>query len=193
MGSEFNGLNGTTVLKAVDLPVARIPGASYGYKRSLLVTVELRVERLQRRAVYETVNHEKVTEPYEFACTTSVWRPDGKDIVAGGATTEPLLEAAEHATSWCPGFNAATALELAALGNIWHLNAMQAACAHQEVVWEDSKYGRRPSLDDTPRCPQTGYKYGSAWLVKPLPADFMDTLNRLLAGVDHSRIHREGK
>jgi hypothetical protein len=51
----------------------------------------------------------------------------------------------------------------------WHLNTMRAGCAHQTVVWEDSRYGVRPSLERTPVCPVSGYRYGSAWLVEVLP------------------------
>ena len=63
--------------------------------------------------------------------------------------------------------------QLATLAERWHLNAMKAGCAHQDVVWEDSNYGRRPSLKLTAPCPVTGYRYGTAWLAEPLPADVL--------------------
>lgn len=62
----------------------------------------------------------------------------------------------------------------------WHLNDMQAGCAHQEVVYEDAPY-YRPSLDATLPCPVTGYRYGSAWLHKPLNQRAHDLLAQIEA------------
>lgn len=59
----------------------------------------------------------------------------------------------------------------------WHLNDMQAACTHQAPVGKDA--GER--LDKTPPCPETGYKYGHAWLVKPLPAEIETYVRELAA------------
>lgn len=56
------------------------------------------------------------------------------------------------------------------LVSLWderHLNDMRAGCAHQSPVYRQGKYGREIDLDNTPACPLTGYKYGSAWLVDP--------------------------
>lgn len=54
----------------------------------------------------------------------------------------------------------------------WHLNTMRAACVHQAVpevpadvsAWDRSSW----LLDNTPPCPVTGYRYGSAWLTVAL-------------------------
>lgn len=166
------GLNGVPVFNARDVPVGRIPGKPYGYRQSLLVTVDIRMERLTRRE-YETVDHQMVREPLDFALTTSVWRPRLSDIVSCGATVEPLREL----SSYEPGWAAESVKELADLEE-WHLNAMSAACAHQK---------RNAGLDSPP-CPISGYRWGSAWLVRPLPDGFLDKVRGLFADVEDDKI-----
>lgn len=191
-GNSFNGLNGTIMLNAPDSPgvwVGTVDGAPYGYPRfRLSVSVELRLERLERQDEYETTEHDKVSRPLEFAMTTSVWQPSKRDIVSGGATREPLREVAAQG-SFGEGWDADKLAQLADLGDRWHLNSLKAGCSHQTVVYEESDYGTRPSLELTEPCPVTGYKYGHAWLVEPLPADFVSTLLELLADVDPTRIY----
>lgn len=47
-----------------------------------------------------------------------------------------------------------------------HLNDMRAGCEHQRAMgWKS--YDEHPSEP----CPVCGYKYGTAWLVEPLPAE----------------------
>lgn len=52
----------------------------------------------------------------------------------------------------------------------WHLNDMRAACAHQTKPEVPEGVASRTHwlLDNTPPCPVTGYRYGSAWLHAPL-------------------------
>ncbi len=68
--------------------------------------------------------------------------------------------------------------ELAALAERWHLNEMRGACAHQAVVYDVS---RRlvPSLTLTLPCEASGYRYGSAWLVEPLPSEVRERIVQL--------------
>jgi hypothetical protein len=175
----MSGLNGESVLTIKDLFVGTVPGEEYGYKRNLRVTVDIRMERLTRQDEYETTEHKTVTGHLDFALTTGVWNlsRSNPDIVAGGATTEPL----RHLVTFANGFDADKARELADLADRWHLNGMSAGCAHQTVVYAKDQYGRSvPSLDLTPPCPVTGYKYGHAWLLESLPDGFMDTLKDLL-------------
>ena len=37
-------------------------------------------------------------------------------------------------------------------------------------------------LDQVPVCEETGYRYGSAWLIEPLPADVIEQVKRIFAG-----------
>jgi hypothetical protein len=154
------GLNGETVYQREDVYVGTVPGESYGYKRNLRVTVSVRMERLDRQEQYETIEHQQVRNPLDFAITTDVWRPDRRDIV-----DMSRVDALGELITFAPGFSASQARELAGLKR-WHLNAMRAGCAHQP--------------ENGHPCPKTGYKYGRAWLVEELPAGFEDRIKRLL-------------
>jgi len=175
MSAPAQGLNGEIAFQAKDVTIGYVPGTPYGYKRDLKVTAEVRMEYLTRQDTYETTSHKRVSRPLDFAITTAVWQPSGRDWTSGGATLEPLAEI----TRYAPGWDAGKVAELIKLGQ-HHLNGMTAGCDHQEIVWEHDRYGRRvPSLDRTPACPVTGYRYGHAWLVRELPEGFLARIRAL--------------
>lgn len=180
--SDFNGLNGTIMLNTTrgGIGAGTIAGEAYGYKRRLRVTLDVRIERLERQATYQTTEHYTVSAPLALSVQTGVWRPDGQDVISGGPTVEPLRAVARLGRP-SPLLTSAALLELADIADRWHLNEMRAGCAHQTVVWEDEPY-HRPSLTQTQPCPVSGYRYGSAWLVEPLPTDVLTRLLALLAG-----------
>lgn len=95
--------------------------------------------------------------------------------VSGGAGIPELPVDAE----FDPGWNVGRFSKLRTIANNWHLNGLRAGCAHQEIVWEEGKYGRQMSLTETLPCPETDYRFGSAWLVEPLPQDVIDYLKDL--------------
>ena len=56
----------------------------------------------------------------------------------------------------------------------WHLNDMQAGCEHQRKMgWKD--YEEHPSEP----CPTCGYKYGTEWKTKKVPAEVLRWLEAL--------------
>lgn len=178
--SADQGLNGRTVIYGQHVQVGRVAGVHYGYKRPLVVSFDVRIERLTRQDVYETVDHRMVSEPLSFAITSDVWRPDGLDIVSAGAGTARLLNLASYSN----GFDAATVAGIIDLGQ-WHLNHMTAGCSHQNAP-EGS--GIVELLEHVQPCPFTGYRYGHAWLVRELPCDFLSNVARLLShAADRSR------
>lgn len=112
-----------------------------------------------------TIYHDTITEYRAFGASGhTTYR--GRSVSAG-QILDDLLDLRELA----PGWTVAKVADLHATWKRWHLNQMQAGCAHQTVLWEDSEYGRRPSLEMTEPCPESGYRYGSAWLVDPMPGD----------------------
>lgn len=125
----------------------------------------------------EAVTHEAVTEVTRLSMTAEVFEPRKRDAYMAGQCIEALAEITKPASGLTP-----EAIEdMRAVWDRWHLNDMRAGCAHQKVVWETGPYGNRPSLDLTPRCPETGYRYGHAWLYEPLPSD---VLQRVSAFID---------
>jgi hypothetical protein len=72
-----------------------------------------------------------------------------------------------------------TRSDIRSLFNIWrwwHLNGMTPGCDHMELP-ADTSYDARKHIV----CPETGYRYGSAWLVRELPADVIAEVERLMA------------
>lgn len=193
--TEFNGMNGTIMLNIPDSPglwIGTVSGEDYGYKRRLSVSVEMRIEREERSEFYQTTTHETVTRPLSFALTSAVWTPNKSDWVSGGATVEPIREVAAqgHLNT---AFTPEQLTELADLGERWHLNTMRAGCAHQERAVDpdgNALTATGYALDNTPPCPLTGYRYGSSWLVEPLPEDFLARLDAILDNVEPGRIYR---
>ena len=161
--AETQGLNGEVLLSKTHVTVGRVDGAGYGYKRTLRVTVDARMERLTRKAEYETVTHGTVASPVMLAISASVWRPDGRDSVQCGQCPEVLGELVSYAAGW----DAGKVHVLSVIWECWHLNDMRASCVHQSAS------------GDLRVCSVTGYKWGSKWLVEPLPAGTIEDVRRL--------------
>ncbi len=74
--------------------------------------------------------------------------------------------------------------DVARLQEIWekyHLNAVKAGCIHQQKLPEgkDGSWG----LDNIAPCPETGYRWGSAWLYEALPSGLVSELQGILSKV----------
>lgn len=125
----------------------------------------------------ETVDHRDVETVTRLSMTGKVHEGHRREPVVAGQCKEALLEVTIPV-----GFTMEQVHDMHATWDRWHLNDMKAACAHQTVVWETHpRYGyRQPSLDQTPRCPKTGYRYGHAWLYDPLPSDVLAKVKRFI-------------
>lgn len=150
---------------------------------AVYVEIRLSVEHEHRQ---QTVMHESRAWQARVAITGH-WFHKGsrrKNISGGGQCFDMLRSVTRPAA----GFTVEDAKRLADLWERWRLNDMRAACAHQEVpeVPEDVSALDRTSwlLNNTPRCPATDYKYGSAWLYEPVPADVVTELAALAAKLD---------
>jgi hypothetical protein len=146
--------------------IGTIPGDSYGYKSRLRVTVS--VTLISVPGDHQTTAHATVRDAQRFILTPWVLNASGTGVLMGGATAEPLKELIANGKP-VRGVSMGTVRDLLALGR-YHLNDMKPGCVHQE---------KNAGLDSPP-CPETGYKWGHAWLVEPLPdwltADYLRTL-----------------
>lgn len=154
-------------------------------------------ERQKETTEHETVRYgdvPSVSITWHYGTLRELRRGDG----SGGAGIDPeTLAGLEDDGCWCgrladdPAHTGAGGVRtehahetrgqaIATLGERWHLNTMRAGCAHQTVVWEDTPY-HRPSLERTKPCPETGYRYGSSWLVELVPAEVVTRLRELFA------------
>lgn len=125
-----------------------------------------------------TVTHQPIGDYIEFSASGLLVPKGYRDAEGAGQCLDALLEVTEAKAP----FTLDDIKSLHALWKEWHLNGMNAGCVHQaKVVWEDSTYGKRVDLKGTTEandCP-ANYRYGSAWLVKPLPDDVKTEIERL--------------
>lgn len=158
------------------------------HDETVYAVVTLRPDR-PTPAPHETTDHEAAATCTEVSVIHETYRKGRRPPREGetpgqrhepdslGASREPFLGVVVPAEGWTHE----RIEELALYGDRWHLNAMRAACSHQVVRYEEGRYGRRPSLTETRPCTRTGYRYGSAWLVEPLPEMVLGYFDALVA------------
>jgi hypothetical protein len=141
-----------------------------GRRGYVVVTVELRI----LQGDYVTTEHGTVSDPLELSVQASQYGPyDHKDNPsASGQARESLSEITEPA----PGWTLEEIAELRSLWERWHLNAMRAACAHMPTDARERWDRREVVVCDT----GSGYKYGTSWLVEPLPAEVVERVRYLM-------------
>ncbi|HET6914930.1 MAG TPA: hypothetical protein VFH56_02455 [Acidimicrobiales bacterium] len=142
-----------------------------------VLTVELR-ERHEGCA-YQTITHGTTTDPVQVSFTGEFFERRNMrrdDFTSAGQNLEDL----DLITKPAPGFTLNEIHELGALWRRWHLNDMRAECAHMELP-DDPSYDARKDIV----CPETGYKYGSAWLAEDVPADVLDHIRHLMRDRSH--------
>lgn len=143
------------------------------------VVVDLEIRR--RPGTATTVDHVDIVDPLEVSLTGTVHEYRHREPYGAGQIVDTLADIVTPA----PGWTLEEIRELATLWDRWHLNTMRAACAHMvpgDLVREDNGYGGTRISTSDPRnvCPDTGYRYGHAWLVEPVPADVVARLEELM-------------
>jgi hypothetical protein len=133
---------------------------------------------------HETIDHAPIDAVTELSISghRKRYRTNVED--GGGQNRDDLRAVTRPA----PGWTLEELSELADLWQRWHLNAMKAACAHQMAaeVPEGTPWDQRTGyvLANTPACPETGYRYGHAWLVEQIPPAVVNQLYRLADKLD---------
>lgn len=196
----WDGMNGTTMVKAEDIIIGTVPGEAYGYKRwTLPVGVDIRVERLERSENYETVDHRTVTRPISFAISTHVWNPKRDDHAGGGDGMRegPIADVLANGKI-ADEFTRQDLSDLIAWTRQHHLNDMKAGCVHQTPVWPPEGSTENPTyyaMDHTPKCPVNGKGWGyHGWLIEPLPFGLVDQIVTLVrkSGADYTGLAVKG-
>lgn len=78
--------------------------------------------------------------------------------------------------NWSKGWNKTKYIQFLFLWETYHLNDMQAGCEHQRALgWDKDGYDKHPAE----ACPTCGYKYGTSWLKKEIPQNYIDWLFQL--------------
>lgn len=158
-------------ISADDVKIGTLTRDQYGAPARVYVDVTIAHRQGQ---THQTTDHREIADWWELSISAGITTAQSRrehDYKQCGQSIEPVAMVA-NGPEFLPGFVKAW--------NAWHLNGVTAACAHQTVVWEDGPYGRRPSLDQTLPCLDNDgavrYRYGSAWLVRELPADVAQTV-----------------
>lgn len=149
------------LINAHDVRIGTVPGAEWGYKRNLRVTVDVRLHRDEADHERETTDHRKVKHPVRFTIVWGIWRPDLRDLIM--STPGDMTDLGEFLNLDDPRQKA-----LADLAP-FHLNDMKAGCVHQA------------DADHHDVCPESGYGYGRSWLVEELPEGFEQRVRDALA------------
>lgn len=108
---------------------------------------------------HETVTHEKITEWLELSITGNIPQH------GGGQVQDSLLESI---AAFAPEVDHEKVSRIVEVWRTWHLNGVQAECVHQR-----NGFSSDPAISGQ-ICSVTGYKYGSAWLIKVLPAEIVE-------------------
>ena len=148
----------------------------------VVVTVEI-TEQTTQAGAFMTINHEPAPPTYQrLSITGEVYQPGEQRGYPSesGQITERLTDIAKPAAGWDFG----EIRELAQIWKRWHLNDLNAACAHMDtetlVREPDGFGGERIACGAANTCPESGYTYGHAWLVEPLPDDVIDDIKHLM-------------
>jgi len=106
-----------------------------------------------------TTIHDPISRWTRISITGEVIEKGRRIATSGGQIVDDLV----FIETFAPGWDTAKVTRLRILWQDHHLNDMRAGCVHQSPVGTTTS----EMLDNTPVCPETGYKWGSAWLVDP--------------------------
>jgi hypothetical protein len=181
---DNTGLINGLVSKAVDagllrkVPAMNPPGADYETRDTFVgrtaagdrVYLDLRLAYRAGEAV--TTNHETVTGRWELSLSGGSVDKGRKGPDKGGdwSTCGQIRE------TFAKVIGVRGVRAVAAIWDTDHLNGMTAGCEHQTRAPGDAD----AALDNTPACPVTGYRWGTAWLYRELPAAHVQTVLEFL-------------
>lgn len=134
--------------------------------------VVVRLAIRTRAGTYATTNHGTVVDPVEISLQAEVYAPRARTPYAAGQCREELPRDDRDGLMQAMRYPR-DALRIGRIWDRWHLNAMQAGCDHQSPTRDEAgRYSAEP-------CEHTGYRYGSAWLVEPVPTEILAELAAL--------------
>lgn len=103
-----------------------------------------------------------------FSVCGNVWNTHHTDIVMGGQCIDGVWQEYKHQLHKPVLYK-----KIMGLWQRNHLNDLQAGCIHQRMLQWDNRY-------ISEKCPYCGYKYGTAWLYKPIPFRDLYAIKKLL-------------
>lgn len=163
------------------------------YGDRVFAVVKLHYQR--SRPGTQTINHLYAPYSYTTASFTGDWyRKHSSHMTGCGMLTSreyPLVIQKPNETG---GWTHAKVAELERLALRWHMNDMSAGCAHQPNDHSATWLGKYPDKGwetwEWPVCTESGYKWGSAWLVDPIPVEQVARIKALFSPDEVVNIER---
>ena len=102
----------------------------------------------------ESIDHRRLNWYHELTISGDIYYKNGRGLASCGQINTTLHKEIEDLKP-----TKGTMMDRA---DRWHLNGMNAGCKHQDNYNYVEEYEQLADIE-------TGYKYGSKWLVEPLP------------------------
>jgi hypothetical protein len=161
-----------------DLYLGRLPGGEKVY---------VHLQLAEHSEVKQSIEHEPVSCYVQLSITGHTRLPGRRGWESGGQIVDTVVELA-HEGELAQGLTPELLLHLVTVWRAWHLNGLRAGCLHQHVAYEYSSSGAKQlSTTNTETCPLSGYRYGSAWLVRPLEARVVAFLSEFAVQVRQAK------
>lgn len=138
------------------------------------VYVDARFETVKRPT--QTTDHDTLDSYQRLSLTGDVIGYRCREAHSVGQIQDTL----DEITTPANGLEIEDIRELKRLWDACHLNDMNALCAHQHAVYEETTYGRRLALESIPVCAESGYRPGTAWLFRDVPEESLRRIREIL-------------
>lgn len=127
---------------------------------------------------FDTIEHEPVGGTYSELSLSGASRRKGRSVrnPNGSDAYGQIYDSLPRIVKTYGSVTAGDVMRLVTLWKRWHLNGLKAGCAHMTLP-RDPSYDARKDIT----CPETGYRYGQAWLVDLLPASVWDEIMFLIS------------
>lgn len=139
--------------------------------------IYLSVEVRERVGPVTTTEHEDLTKYTELSFTYDQIEKGRRTVSSFGAN---FYGAARSIVAPAKGWTLAELAIMADIAEEWHLNGMSAACAHMTPTaprpYPASYYDDNKHLT----CPETGYRFGTAWLVRVAPTRVLGIVSEFI-------------
>ena len=169
------------------ITIGRVEGEVFGYKRSLLVDLEIRLNTEKRRKL--DINLKRVNKTKDLAISGNVWNIKKTDIIMGGQINEEIREWLKKDRFKELYISKKKLLKILDIWDRWHLNDLHAGTKKQEEAVKEWRKKNKISgwayerevkyLKSIGLYEDRGYKYGKEWLYEPLPNEVIKFINNL--------------
>ncbi len=125
----------------------------------------------------ESIGHRRLPWYHELSITGDIYYKNGRGLSQCGQCSETIRAGLKDLKPTKSVMMSRADLEtILDIWDRWHLNGMHAYCKHQsQIHYHDIKEYNELVQIETAKCPN-GYKYGSKWLVEPLPQAVIDRI-----------------